>query len=314
MVNYSKYIRFFKFLLKRIFHAFLIIIAVSLIVFFAMEFAPGDPAILALNQDATPEAIVQWKEEMGLNLPLYIQYFRFVKGIFTGDLGSSYRTRRPITEELGRAIPITLQITIIALIISSLLGIILGIISAIKRETVLDDVIRVFVLAGISIPLFWLGLLLMYYFSIKLHILPSMGWGSLKHIVLPSITLSVFPLAMFIRFTRSSMLEVIRQDYIRTALAKGLPYKTVIYKHALKNALIPIITVIGLQFAISIAGAVITESVFNIPGMGRLLISGVYSRDYPVIRGCIMLASVFFILFNMLIDLLYNYIDPRISL
>ena len=314
MVNCSQYKRFFKFFLKRIVHAFLTIIAVSLIIFIAMELTPGDPAILALAQDATPETRAAYNQEMGLDLPLPTQYFKFITGIFTGDFGKSYKTRRPIIEELGRAIPITLQIAFLAVALSSLIGIFVGVISAVKRETLFDDVTRIIVLAGVSIPTFWLGLLLMYFFSIKFHLFPAMGWGTPAQMVLPVISLAVFPLALFIRFTRSSMLEVIRQDYIRTALAKGLPLKTVIYKHALRNALIPIITVIGLQFAASLGGAVMTEAVFNIPGMGRLLVFGIYARDYPIIRASVMLASLFFISVNLLVDIIYTFIDPRLSL
>ena len=314
MLNYSQHKRFFKFFLKRIVHAFLTVIAVSLIVFIAMELTPGDPAILALAQDATPETRAAYNQEMGLDLPLPTQYFKFITGIFTGDFGKSYKTRRPIIEELGRAIPITLQIAFLAVALSSLIGIFVGVISAVKRETLFDDVTRIIVLAGVSIPTFWLGLLLMYFFSIKFHLFPAMGWGTPAQMVLPVISLAVFPLALFIRFTRSSMLEVIRQDYIRTALAKGLPLKTVIYKHALRNALIPIITVIGLQFAASLGGAVMTEAVFNIPGMGRLLVFGIYARDYPIIRASVMLASLFFISVNLLVDIIYTFIDPRLSL
>ena len=314
MVNYSQFKRFFKFLLKRIAHAFLTIIAVSLIIFFAMELVPGDPATLALAQDATAENVAEYNREMGLDLPLPTQYFKFITGIFTGDFGRSYITRRPIIEELGRAIPITLQITILAMIISSVIGIFVGIISAVKRETLFDDVTRIIVLAGVSLPTFWLALLLMYFFSVRFPILPAMGWGTPAHVILPAISVAIFPLSLIIRFTRSSMLEVIRQDYIRTALAKGLPLKTVIYKHALKNALIPIVTIIGLQFAAMLSGAVITEVVLNIPGMGRLLVFGVYARDYPIIRGCIMLASLFFVSANLLVDIIYTFIDPRLSL
>jgi len=314
MVNYRQYKRFFKFFLKRIFQAVLTVIAVSLIIFTAMELTPGDPAILALAQDATPETRAAYEHEMGLDLPLPTQYFKFITGIFTGNFGRSYKTRRPIVEELSRAIPITLQITFLAVALSSLIGIFIGVISAVKRESLFDDVTRIVVLAGVSIPTFWLGLLLMYFFSIKLHILPAMGWGIPAQMVLPVLSLAVFPLALFIRFTRSSMLEVIRQDYIRTALAKGLPLRTVIYKHALRNALIPIITVIGLQFSVSLGGAVMTETVFNIPGMGRLLVFGIYARDYPIIRASVMLASLFFISVNLLVDIIYTFIDPRISL
>jgi peptide/nickel transport system permease protein len=314
MINNSRYKKFFKFILKRTFHALITMFIVSLIIFFTMELTPGDPALMALAVDATPETLEAYRVEMGLNLPLHIQYFKFIKGIFTGHFGKSFQTRRLISEDLNTAIPITLQLTLLSVSISSIIGVFIGVISAIKRETILDDIIRIVVLTGISMPTFWLGLLLIIYFSIKLHILPTMGWGNFKQMILPTISLAVFPLALFIRFTRSSMLEVIHQDYIRTALAKGLPYRTVIYKHALRNALIPIITVIGVQFAASLGGAIMTESVFNIPGMGRLLVFGIYARDYPVIRSCVMLAALFFIGINLLVDIFYTFIDPRLSL
>lgn len=314
MFNYYRYKKLFKYILKRIFHAFLTVIIVSLFVFLAISFAPGDPAELFIGQDATPENIAIMEKEMGLDLPLHIQYLNFLKGLFTGDFGRSFQTKRPIIEELGRAAPISFQIVTISVVISSVIGVTIGVISAVKRGTALDDVIRIIVLMGVSIPVFWLGLLLMYLFSVKFKIFPATGWGTLKQMVLPCLTLSIYPLALFIRFTRSSMLEVIRQDYIRTALAKGLPYRTVIYRHALKNSLIPVITVIGLTYATLIGGSIMTETIFNIPGLGRLLITGVYSRDYPVVRTCVVLASLIFIFFNLIVDILYSFIDPRISL
>lgn len=314
MFNYHKYEKLFKYFLRRIFHTILILIVVSLLVFMAMTFAPGNPAEIILGQDATPENIVILEKEMGLDLPLLVQYLNFLKGLITADFGKSFRTRRLVIDEISRSFPISLTLASIAIAISSVIGITIGVISAVKRGTVLDDVIRISVLAGVSVPIFWLGLVLIYIFSIQFKIFPATGWGTFKQMVLPCLTLATFPLALFVRFTRSSMLEVIRQDYIRTALAKGLPYKTVIYRHALKNALIPVITLIGLQFAALIGGSVMTETVFNIPGLGRLLISSIFSRDYPVVRTCVVLVAIFFTSINLLIDMLYNFIDPRISL
>lgn len=314
MIRYYKYKKLFKYIVKRIFHAFFTVVAISIIVFLAINFAPGNPAQILLGLDATSENIVMMEKELGLDLPLQLQYLNYLKGFFTGDFGKSFRTRRPITEEIIRSAPVSMQLATISVLIASLIGVIVGVISAVKRETVTDDVIRIFVLAGVSVPVFWFGLLLMYLFSVQFKLFPSTGWGTLKQMILPCLTLSIFPLALFVRFTRSSMLEVIRQDYIRTALAKGLSYRTVIYKHALKNALIPIITVIGIQYAALLGGSIMTETIFNVPGMGRLLLMGIYSRDYPIVRTCVMLVSIFFISMNLFIDILYSFIDPRISL
>lgn len=313
MFNY-RYNKFFKYIFRRFFYTLIILIIVSLFVFMAMIFAPGNPAEIILGQDATPENVLILEKEMGLDLPLPIQYINYLKGLITADFGKSFRTRRPVADEIVRSFPISLELAMIAIAISSVLGILIGVISSVKRGTVFDDVIRISVLAGVSVPIFWLGLVLVYIFSIQFKVFPATGWGTLKHMVLPCLTLATFPLALFVRFTRSSMLEVIRQDYIRTALAKGLPYKTVIYRHALKNALIPVVTLIGLQFAALIGGSVMTETVFNIPGLGRLLISGIYSRDYPIVRTCVVLVAIFFTSINLLVDILYSFIDPRISL
>lgn len=314
MFNYYRYKNLLKRILIRLFHAFLTVIVVSFIVFFAMHFAPGRPAELILGQDVTPEGIERIEKELGLDLPLSLQYFNFLKGIFTGNFGLSFRSKRPVIEEISRTFPISLQLASIAVGICSVIGVFIGIISAVKRGSILDDVVRIGVLAGVSVPVFWLGLLLMYLFAIRLKIFPATGWGTFKQMILPCLTLAIFPLALFVRFTRSSMLEVINQDYIRTALAKGLPYKEVIYRHALKNALIPVITVIGLQYATLIAGSIMIEQVFNIPGLGNLLLTGVYSRDYPIVRTCILLVSIFFISINLIIDFLYSIIDPRVSI
>ncbi len=314
MFNHYKYKKVFKYILRRIFQTILTLIFVSLIVFLAMSFAPGNPAQILLGQDATPENMVIVEKEMGLDLPLQVQYLFFLKGLITADFGKSFRTKRPVAYEIVRAFPISLAIATIAIAISSIIGIIVGVISSVKRGTVVDDVIRISVLAGVSVPLFWLGLVLIYIFSIQFKIFPATGWGTFKQMVLPCLTLASFPLALFVRFTRSSMLEVIRQDYIRTALAKGLPYKTVIYRHALKNALIPVVTVVGLQFAVLVGGSVMIETVFNIPGLGRLLISGIFARDYPVVRTCVVLIAIIFTSINLFVDMLYNIIDPRISL
>ena len=222
MFNY-RYNKFFKYILRRFFYTLIILIIVSLFVFVAMIFAPGNPAEIILGQDATPENVLILEKEMGLDLPLPIQYLNFLKGLITADFGKSFRTQRPVVDEIVRSFPISLELAMIAIAISSVIGIIIGVISAVKRGTLLDDVIRIGVLAGVSVPIFWLGLVLVYIFSVRFKIFPASGWGTLKHMILPCLTLATFPLALFVRFTRSSMLEVIRQDYIRTALAKGLP-------------------------------------------------------------------------------------------
>jgi peptide/nickel transport system permease protein len=276
--------------------------------------APGDPAVLMLGPEATVEKVEQLREELGLNKPLYIQYRDFLKQlIFKGDLGRSYQSGRPVIDEIRRTLPVSIQLAVNGILISSIIAVFFGVVSAVKQYSLLDNITKIVVLAGVSMPVFWLGLLMIVVFSIYLAILPSAGWGDWQHMVLPSFTTAAYPLAIIARLTRSTMLEVIRQDYIRTARAKGLPERTVIFKHALRNSFIPVITIIGLQFGVIISSAILTETVFAIPGLGRLIVTSVFSRDYAVIRGGILVIASVFAIINLIVDLSYSFFDPRIK-
>lgn len=296
----------------RLLSAVPLLLVVSLIVFVLLSLAPGDPAVLMLGADATPEKVQETRQALGLNDPLYIQYFNFLKSTVRGDFGNSFQTGRPVLEDVARTFPVTAELSLVAIAISSVVGVAVGVLSAVNQYSLLDNIIRVVVLAGVSMPIFWLGLMLIVVFSVYLGLLPSSGWGAFRYMVLPAVSLATFPLAMITRLTRSSMLEVIRQDYIRTARSKGLSVGLVILRHGLRNALIPVVTVIGLQFGVLLAGAVLTETVFAIPGIGRLTVTAVFARDYPVIRACILLTAAIFVLVNLLVDLSYTYLDPRI--
>ena len=296
----------------RLLSAVPLLLVVSLIVFVLLSLAPGDPAVLMLGADATPEKVQETRQALGLNDPLYIQYFNFLKSTVRGDFGNSFQTGRPVLEDVARTFPVTAELSLVAIAISSVVGVAVGVLSAVNQYSLLDNIIRVVVLAGVSMPIFWLWLMLIVVFSVYLGLLPSSCCGAFRYMVLPAVSLATFPLAMITRLTRSSMLEVIRQDYIRTARSKGLSVGLVILRHGLRNALIPVVTVIGLQFGVLLAGAVLTETVFAIPGIGRLTVTAVFARDYPVIRACILLTAAIFVLVNLLVDLSYTYLDPRI--
>jgi ABC-type dipeptide/oligopeptide/nickel transport system permease component len=296
----------------RLLAAIPLLIVVAAIVFVLLRLAPGDPAALILGMDATPESIEQMRVKMGLNEPLHVQFFSFLAGILRGDLGDSWQTGRPISQEIGRTLPVTITLSVVAILISTVIGVLAGIVTAVRQYSLLDGIVRLIVLAGLSMPVFWFGLMLIVLFSGYLRILPSSGWGTLRHTILPALTLATYPLAMITRLTRSNVLEVIRQDYVRTAQSKGLSMRTVIYRHVLRNACIPIITVIGVQFGVLLAGAVLTETVFAIPGIGRLTVNAVFARDYAVIRAAVLLAAAIFVLINLLVDISYTLLDPRI--
>lgn len=267
-----------KYVLKRILLLIPVLLGVSLLVFAIMSLTPGDPAQLILGENAPKEAVLKLREEMGLNDPFFMQYFRFVKNAIMGDFGRSYTTGREVFGEIFARFPNTLILAVIGIIISVCIGIPIGIISATRQYSFLDSFSMVIALLGVSMPVFWLGLMLILTFSVKLGWLPSGGFDGLKSIILPAVTLGVGSAAIITRMTRSSMLEVIRQDYIRTARAKGVAEKVVINKHALKNALIPIITVVGLQFGHLLGGAVLTESVYSWPGVGRLMVDAIRQK------------------------------------
>lgn len=302
-----------KYVLKRILLLIPVLLGVSLLVFAIMSLTPGDPAQLILGENAPREAVLKLREEMGLNDPFFMQYLRFVKNAIVGDFGRSYTTGREVFGEIFARFPNTLVLAVIGIIISICIGIPIGIISATRQYSFLDSFSMVIALLGVSMPVFWLGLMLILTFSVKLGWLPSGGFDGLKSIILPAVTLGVGSAAIITRMTRSSMLEVIRQDYIRTARAKGVTEKVVINKHALKNALIPIITVVGLQFGHLLGGAVLTESVYSWPGVGRLMVDAIRQKDTPTVLAAVVFLAAAFSVVNLLVDILYAYVDPRIK-
>lgn len=303
----------YKYILKRLVLLIPVMLGVTLLVFTIMYLTPGDPAQLILGESATKEAVAALREKMGLNDPFFMQYFRFVKNALVGDFGRSYTTGREVFAEIFARFPNTVVLAVLGIFISILIGIPVGIISATRQYSLTDSFSMVLALLGVSMPVFWLGLMLILLFSVKLGIFPSGGFDGFKSVILPSVALGVGSAAIVTRMTRSSMLEVIRQDYIRTARAKGVAEKVVINKHALKNALIPIITVVGLQFGGLLGGAVLTESVFSWSGVGRLMVDAIRQKDTPTVLASVVFLAVVYSVVNLLVDLLYAFVDPRIK-
>ena len=302
-----------KFIGKRLLMLIPVLIGVSLIVFTLMQLSPGDPAMIILGAQAAPEDIAILRESMGLNDPLIVQFFRFLLGMFTLDFGTSYKDGMPVLTKLLEALPYTAELTFCAVMLALIIGIPAGIISATKQYSIFDRIASVLALIGFSTPNFWLSIMLILVFSVNLKWLPVSGTGSILHLVLPSIALGVQSAAVFTRMTRSSMLEVLNMDYIRTARAKGLSERVVILKHALKNALIPVITVVGLQIGLLFGGAILTETVFAWPGVGRLMIDSIRAKDTPVVQGGVIFTASIFVFINLLVDILYAYVDPRVK-
>lgn len=302
-----------KFIGKRVLMLIPVLIGVSLIVFTLMQLSPGDPAMIILGAQAAPEDIAILREEMGLNDPLVVQFFRFLLGMFKLDFGTSYKDGMPVLSKLLEALPYTAQLTFSAVLLALLVGIPAGIISATKQYSAFDRIATVAALIGFSTPNFWLSIMLILVFSVNLQWLPVSGTGTILHLVLPSIALGLQSAAVFTRMTRSSMLEVLNMDYIRTARAKGLSERVVILKHALKNALIPVITVVGLQIGLLFGGAILTETVFAWPGVGRLMIDSIRAKDTPVVQGGVIFTASIFVFINLLVDILYAYVDPRVK-
>ncbi|MTD30650.1 nickel ABC transporter permease [Planomicrobium sp. YIM 101495] len=302
------------FILRRLVQTIPVIFGVTIVVFIIMQLVPGDPAVLLAGEGATKETIEALRVQLGLHQPLYAQYIDYVTNIFRGDLGTSLKNNQPVLDEILIRLPITLELAIISTFITVVLGMAAGIISAVKPYSIIDTVVMILALLGISLPSFWFGLMLMYGFSVKLQIFPVAGWDSMAHIVLPAFTLGAGGAAIVARMTRSSMLEVIRQDYIRTARAKGVKERVIIYKHALRNALIPVITVVGLQFGALLGGTVLVESIFAINGLGRMIVDSIRMRDLPMVQGGVLVASLVFVVVNLLVDILYRFFNKRIEL
>jgi len=290
-----------------------VIIGMTIVVFLLLHLSPGDPVDLIAGPRATPETIENIKINLGLDKPLIVQYFKFLINLFKGDLGTSILQQRPVTTIIKEALPVTIELGLASIIVSFFIALPLGIMAAVHRNTWKDYASMSGALVAMSLPTFWLGLMLIYFFAYKYRWFPVSGYGTWKHLVLPLIAISLTGIAINARMIRSSMLEVIRQDYIRTARSKGLPEKVVIRGHALKNALIPVVTMLGLRIGWIIGGSVITEIIFARPGVGRLMVNAIYARDYPVVQGAMVVLTASIIIGNMIADILYLILDPRIK-
>lgn len=304
-----------RFLLSRILTTVPVLFGVSLLVFMMLHLVPGDPVKMMLSEFQTnPQQVALLRSQLHLDESLPQQYGRFVVNALRGDLGISIRSKRPVRNEIGENLGSTLQLAAVALLIAATIGMPLGIIAALRQHSWLDIGPMVFALSGVSMPSFWLGLLLIFLFSLRLGWLPATGGGDLKHLILPALTLGLGASAIIARLTRSSMLEVLRQEYMVTARAKGLRESTVVLRHGLKNALIPVITIFGLQFGSLLAGAVVVETVFARPGIGRLIVSAILSKDFPMVQGIILFTATAYVIANLLVDFAYGLLDPRIRL
>lgn len=301
-----------RYIARRVLVSVPILLLVVTLVFLAFQFIPGDPARMYAGDTAPLEVVEQVRRELGLDQPPPVQYLNYLQRLARGDLGKSITTRRLVIEELGSRFLNTVQLALVSIVFATVVGMSLGIAAAVWHGGAVDYLVSLFVLFGISIPVFWLGLLMMYLFSVELKWLPSAGNQTWQHFVMPTLTLSTFTVAFITRMTRSSMLEILRQDFVRTARAKGLPETVVVGWHALRNALLPVVTVVGLRFGYLLGGAVVTESVFAWPGLGRLLVSAVGTRDIPVVQGALLVFATAFVLVNLVVDVLYSVLDPRI--
>ena len=303
-----------KFTMKRLVYLVLVLVGVSFLVFLLLYMTPGDPVRMMLGESATPEAQAELRLELGLDDPFLVQYGRYIKNIVVHqDLGTSYSTRRPVLDEIMTVFPNTVKLATAAIIIAVILGTFLGIVSAVRQNSLLDNAVMVLALIGTSAPIFWIGILMIILFSVNLGWLPPSGFGSFKQLIMPALALGMQSTAVVARMTRSSMLEVIRQDFVKTARAKGQKESVVIMKHVFRNALIPVITVVGLQFGTLLGGAMLTEVVFSIPRVGRLMIEAIKQRDFPIVQGSVLFVAACFSLVNLAVDLLYAVVDPKVS-
>jgi peptide/nickel transport system permease protein len=332
MVNY---------IIKRLLALIPILIGVAVIVFLIVHLIPGDPAQTMLGERASDEALAKLREDMGLNDPLPVQFWRYIKDLLRGDLGRSIMSNNPVSDELSQRFPATLELSFFAIFFAVFVGIPAGIFASINQNSWFDNLSMLVALMGVSMPIFWLGLMFIWLFAVELGWFPpssrigvgldftpitnlyvidsiiQLNFNALKdilhHLVLPAVALGTIPMAIIARMTRSSMLEVLRKDFIRTAYAKGLKRKIVIFKHALKNAMVPIITVVGLQFGVLLGGAVMTETIFSWPGLGKYLVDAIYARDFPIVQGGILFFAGVFVIVNLIVDLSYALVDPRIQ-
>ncbi len=302
-----------KYIIKKILLMIPVLLGLTIFIFLILHLAPGEPVDLIVGPNATPEVYENVRESLGLNKSLPLQYTIFLKNLIKGDLGRSILQNRPVSELIIERFPVTFKLGILSLLLSFIIAVPIGVIAAIKRNTYLDYISMTGALIGISMPTFWFGLLLLYFFAYRLGWFPISGYGSLKHLILPVITVGLTDAAVTARMVRSSMLEVMGADYVRTARAKGVHENRVMGKHALKNALIPVITLLGMRVGWIFGGSVILETVFSIPGIGRLIVDGIFSRDYPVVQGSILVLAASVLIGNLIADILYAVVDPRIK-
>lgn len=305
----------FRYITGRLLGLLPVLLGVTVLVFVMMRIAPGDPLIAMLGEDSrgiSREALDELREQYGLNTDPVRQYLTFMSGVIKGDLGKSVRTKQPVVREIGSRLPATLLLATTGLAISLSIGLTLGVLAAVYRRTIVDYLAIVLALAGVSIPVFWSGLLLMLFFALQLGWLPASGFGTWRHLVLPATAIGFASSAIIARVTRSSMIEVLRSDYVRTARAKGLDERRINLRHALRNAMLPIVTVIGLQFGGLLGGSVLTETVFAWPGIGRLVVDSIRAQDGPLVQGTVLFIAVVFIVMNLLVDVSYALLNPRI--
>lgn len=303
----------YKYIIKRLILMIPVIIGISFMVFTIMNLSPGTPADIILGSDVPLEAVHKLNEELGYYEPFMVKYVTYVKDALHGDFGSSYRTGLSVFEEIASRFPTTIKLAVFSISLAIIFGIPIGVLSAVKQYSLIDSFSTMIALVFMSIPTFWLGLMLIMFFSLKLGLFPTFGSDTIVHFILPSVATCASTLATLIRLTRSTMLEVIRQDYIRTAYAKGANLRRVIFRHAIKNALIPVITAVGLSFGYLLGGAIITESVFSMSGVGSLLLGAIRSKDVPVVMGSALMLAIAFSMINLLVDIIYAFVDPRIK-
>jgi peptide/nickel transport system permease protein len=329
-----------RYIVRRVLIAVPVLLSITLIVFVMLHSAGGDPAVVMLGARASDESLAALRSELGLDEPLPVQYVDFVRGALQGNLGTSYRSKQPVAHEVFSRFPATVELAVGAMIIATIIGLIAGTVAATRKNSVFDYSSTAMSLIGVSVPTFWLGIILIIVFGVELKWLPISGrvdprigadpnahflmlnsfvhgdwavfWDALKHLILPAFTLAAWPAAIIARMTRASLLEAMGQDYIRTARAKGLKERTVIVRHVFRNAMLPIITVAGLEFGGLLAGAVVTEQVFSWPGIGKLTVDAITNRDYQIVQGVVILVGVIFILMNLIVDIVYVWLDPRI--
>ena len=301
------------FAVRRLLLAVPVLLGVIFVVMLTLDLIPGDPVALMLGDGATKENVARFREYLGLDKPLPVRYVQYLGQVVRGDLGRSIQQNRPVTDELAEAWPATLQLTLVALVLAGVVGVLAGVVSAVWPNSAFDAVARLASLFGLSMPVFWTGLVLIVVFAFWLPWLPVGGIGSPRHLVLPAIALALPSIAMVSRMTRSSVLDVLREDYVRTARAKGVVEPLVVVKHTLRNAAIPILTLLGLQAGQLLGGAVLTETVFAWPGLGRLMVKAIFARDYVLLQGAVLMFALSFVVVNLVVDLSYGALDPRIS-